>query len=223
MAQRGGLSQSAIARWSGRADMKQNRAYDHMSEFELVAMLREHDSTLSLSWPMEEIATHIAKLIPITRQEFNTLTMPTAHITEYGFCIHDFVMSPCQRFRDCLNCSEQVCIKGDKRLDRIRERYRQVKELKEKAEAEIAAGTAGADRWHEVHSMTEERLKQLLEILEDPSIPDGTIVKLRNEHEYSPLRRALEAKSAAGKIPVGQQRLVDGLRGLGIGNGEASD
>ncbi|EKD74304.1 MAG: hypothetical protein ACD_45C00005G0009 [uncultured bacterium] len=36
MAQRDGLSQSEIARWSGRADIKQNRVYDHMSEFELV-------------------------------------------------------------------------------------------------------------------------------------------------------------------------------------------
>lgn len=37
MAQRGGLSQSEITRCSGRADMKQNRVYEHMSEFELWA------------------------------------------------------------------------------------------------------------------------------------------------------------------------------------------
>jgi len=157
MVQRGGLSQAEIARWSGRADIKQNQTYDHMSEFELVAMLRSHDTGLSLNQPLEEIAAQIAEVIPMTRQEFNSLTMPTAHVTEYGFCVHDFVMSPCQRFRDCLNCSEQVCIKGDQRVDRIRKRYLQVKKLKDKAEMEIAAGTAGADRWYEVHSLTEER------------------------------------------------------------------
>ncbi len=94
----------------------------------------------------------IASRIPMTRQEFNTLAMPTAHITEYGFCIHDFTMSPCQRFRDCLNCTEQVCIKGDRRLDRIKERHRIVKELRDKAAQEINDGTAGADRWYQ--SMT---------------------------------------------------------------------
>jgi len=220
MVQRGGLSQAEIARWSGRADIKQNQTYDHMSEFELVAMLRSHDTGLSLNQPLEEIAAQIAEVIPMTRQEFNSLTMPTAHVTEYGFCVHDFVMSPCQRFRDCLNCSEQVCIKGDQRVDRIRKRYLQVKKLKDKAEMEIAAGTAGADRWYEVHSLTEERLKQLVKILEDVSIPDGAIVKLRNEHEFSPLRRAVEAKSKAGKLAGGQQHLMDGLRDLmGIGHG----
>jgi len=214
MAQRGGLSQSEIARWSGRVDIKQNRVYDHMSEFELVDMLRHHDVALTLDRPLEEIAEQIASQIPMTRQEFNTLTIPTAHVTEYGFCIHDYVMAPCQRFRNCLNCSEQVCIKGDRRLDRIRARYAQVKELKERAEREIAEGSAGADRWYDIHALTEKRLAALITILEDPSIKDGAIVRLRNEHEFSPLRRAVEAKAEAGRLSEDQQPLLDGLRGL---------
>ena len=36
-AQRGGLSQLQIAKWSGRAEVKQNRTYNHMSEYEMVA------------------------------------------------------------------------------------------------------------------------------------------------------------------------------------------
>lgn len=214
MAQRGGLSQAEIARWAGRKEVKQNRVYDHMTEFELVDMLRNHDPDLTLDRPLAEIAEQIASQIPMTRQEFNTLTIPTAHVTEYGFCVHDFVMSPCQRFRDCLNCTEQNCIKGDRRLDRIKVRYAQVKRLKEQAEREIANGSAGADRWYEIHALTERRLKALIAILEDPSIPNGAIVRLRNEHEFSPLRRAVEAKAGAGKLSVDQQPLLDGLRGL---------
>lgn len=195
MAQRGGLSQSEIARWSGRADIKQNRVYDHMSEFELVDMIRSHDNALSLDQSLEEIAEQIASKIPMTRQEFNTLAMPTAHITEYGFCIHDFTMSPCQRFRDCLNCTEQVCLKGDRRIDRLKERYTIVEKLRDKAAQEIKEGTAGADRWYQIHDLTEKRLRELIGIMENPDIQNGAIIKLRNENEFSPLRRAIEARS----------------------------
>lgn len=214
MAQRGGLSQSEIARWSGRVDMKQNRSYDHMSEFELVEMIRSNDQSLSLDRPLQEISEQISARIPMTRQEFNTLSMPTAHVTEYGFCVHDFVMSPCQRFRDCLNCSEQVCIKGDHRVERIRVRHSQVKVLADRAEREISEGVAGADRWYEIHQLTEKRLAELISIFENPNIPNGTIIRLRNEHEFSPWRRAVETKISAGHFKKEQQALIEGLQVL---------
>ncbi len=195
LAQRGGLSQAELARWSGRIDIRQNRAYDHMSEFELVDMLRAHDSDLRLDRPLQEISERLAEKLPMTQQEFNALAMPTAHVTEFGFCIHDFVMSPCQRFRDCLNCTEQVCIKGDRRLDHLRHRLQQVSELVARAEEEIAEGTAGADRWYEIHLKTQARLSELISILENPSIPDGTIVRLRDDEDFSPLRRTLRSRS----------------------------
>ncbi len=214
MAQRGGLSQAEIARWSGRADMKQNRVYDHMSEFELVDMLRSHDTALSLDSPLEEIAEQIATQLPMTQQEFNVLAMPTAHVTEYGFCVHDFVMSPCQRFRDCMNCSEQVCIKGDRRLERIRARYEHVRQLKDRADQEIKEGAAGADRWYEIHSLTEARLKELIGILENPSIENGVIIRLRNEFEFSPLRRVLESKTRVEELTVENKPMLEDLRSL---------
>lgn len=215
MAQRGGLSQSEIARWSGRADIKQNRVYDHMSEFELVDMIRSHDNALSLDQPLEEIAEQIASKIPMTRQEFNTLAMPTAHITEYGFCIHDFTMSPCQRFRDCLNCTEQVCVKGDRRIDHLRERHTIIEKLRDKAAQEIKEGTAGADRWYQIHDLTEKRLRELIGIMENPNIQPGAIIKLRNENEFSPLRRAIEAKTEKNEP---EQSLIEDMQKL-LGGG----
>jgi len=214
MAQRGGLSQTEIARWSGRADMKQNRVYDHMSEFELVDMLRSHDASLVLDKPLEEIAVEIAAKIPMSRQEFNTLSIPTAHLTEYGFCIHDYTMSPCQRFRDCLNCTEQVCIKGDRRIDGLKERHTIIVRLKEQAEQEILDGTAGADRWYEIHDLTEKRLKELIGIMEDPTISEGTIIKLRNDYEFSPLRRAVEARVQQNQHTDPEQPLLENLQKL---------
>lgn len=220
MAQRGGLSQAEVARWSGRADIKQNRAYDHMSEFELVDMIRTHDSSLSLEKSFDEIAEQVAQKLPLTKQEFNTLAIPTAHVTEYGFCIHDFTMSPCQRFRDCINCTEQACVKGDRRLSRLKERYKIVKKLRDDAAQEIKDGAAGADRWFQIHDLTEKRLNELIEIMEDKNVPNGSIIKLRNQNEFSPLRRAVEAKNKKLSIDKANSNLLQDLQKiLGDGNG----
>ncbi len=116
VAQRGGLSQVQIAKWSGRADRKQNRTYNHMSEYEMVARAEELDTALTLFGPSGDPDKHL----PITIQEFNMLEKGAAHVTEFGICIHDFTMTPCNKYRDCLNCNEQVCIKGEKeKLKRI--------------------------------------------------------------------------------------------------------
>lgn len=220
MAQRGGLSQSEVARWSGRADMKQNRDYDHMSEFELVDMLRSRDESLALDGPLEELADQISAKTPMTRQEFNSLSMPTAHITELGFCVHDFTMSPCQRHRDCLNCSEQVCVKGDKRLDGLYDVYDKAKRLREQAEQEIAEGSAGADRWYEHQCKTEARARELISVMENPDIVNGAIVKLRNPNEFSPLRRAVESRvSDEDTVDEEERTMLEDMRNLLGGEG----
>lgn len=194
MAQRGGMSQIEIARWSGRVEVKQNRVYDHMSEFEIVDILRKKDSELVLHGSLEELRKEISKKLPIDRQAFNILAIPTAHITEVGYCVHDYTMSPCQKHLDCLNCSEQVCVKGDMRLKNVQDICDKNKTLLEKMEADIASGAAGADRWYEHTKLTLKRAENLLAILNDPDIPNGTFVKLHNPNEFSPLNRALEVQ-----------------------------
>ena len=193
MSHRGGLSSSEIARWRGSKDERQNRAYNQRSEFELVAMLREHDTALIKSKSEVEIAEQIKMALPVTTAEFNALEKPTAHITELGFCIHDFVMSPCQRFRDCLNCTEQVCVKGDRRLEALREQLSMVEEQLDAAKEGAAEGLYGADPWTQIQTQTRDRLQNLIEIMEDPSVPEGALVRLANPREFSPAIRALRA------------------------------
>jgi hypothetical protein len=194
VAQRGGLAQSDLARWSGRADPLQNRVYDHMSEFELSDKIRLQNPALALDTPLKDMAAAIAVNMPKTRQEFNLLTDPVVHITEIGFCVHDFVLTPCQLFRDCLNCTEQVCVKGDGRLKGLYERRVLVEAQVQKAKQEIEEGSAGADRWYEIQVKTLGRLDALIAILEDPNVPAGAIIRLRDGNEFNPLRRAMESR-----------------------------
>lgn len=196
IANQGGLSQELIAKWSGRADPKQNRVYNHMTEWEMVAKAEALDTSLTLFGPKGEISQHV----PVTTQEVNLMERGAMHVSVWGVCSHDFIMSPCEKFRDCLNCEEHVCIKGlsedsAERLTRIKLRLGQVEKDFAETEAAIANGFAGADRWYEYQQKTVVRLRQLVEILESPQVPDGAQIKLRDGRDFSHLRRVIRLKA----------------------------
>jgi len=209
IAQRGGLSQLQIAKWSGRAEVKQNRTYNHMSEYEMVAKAEELDTSLALFGPSGEVDKHV----PISIQEFNTMEKGAVHVTEFGVCVHDFTMSPCQKYRDCLNCSEQICIKGeDEKLTRIKKRLEQVEQQYLASKQAMDEGLTGADRWYEYHKNTLSHLQELVSILENPDVADGAQIKLRNDKAFSPLRRAIESKVASPQLRSEEEtKLLDDM------------
>lgn len=116
-------------------------------------------------------------------------------MTEYGYCVHDYTISPCEKYRDCVNCTEQVCIKGDDaKMNRIQERLTKSEHLLSLAEAAEETRDIGADRWYQYHKKTVARLQELLTILENPAIDDGTQIKLAG-NDFSQFRRVAEKKS----------------------------
>jgi hypothetical protein len=115
----------------------------------------------------------------ISRDEFAQLIVPTAHTTEIGFCIHDYSGPPCETHRDCINCEELVCIKGDSTKNaEVRRQLQEGRRLLAQAEAAMKESNYGADRWVVHQRMTVERLEQLCSILDDPSVPVGTFITL---------------------------------------------
>lgn len=175
LAQAGGLSEVDIAMWSGRRNVKQNAAYNHVSDRDVVATLRKAvgDKELAVG-PL----AHVSKRSLVSRDEFANLKVVTAHTTEYGYCIHDFTMLPCQMFVDCLNCNEQVCIKGDLvRTANIRRQLAETEALLKKARDAMSDGDYGSDRWVQHQTLTHTRLQQLCTLLDDPSIPVGSAIQ----------------------------------------------
>lgn len=222
LANRGGLSEEQIAKWAGRADPKQNRVYNHMSEWEMVAKAEALDTSLALFGPKGEVSQHV----PVSTHEINLMERGAVHVSLWGVCGHDFIMSPCEKFRDCLNCEEHVCIKGlgtdnAERLTRIKMRLAQVEKDYTEAQVAMDKGYAGADRWHEYHQKTVERLRQLVEILESPQIPEGSQIKLRDGKDFSHLRRVIRVKAleALERQAPDAALLSDMSRLLGAGHG----
>jgi len=193
-AQRGDLGQLDIAKWSGRANIHQNAVYNHMADDEYVAAARETGIGNGL----------VAKIkvnAPVTFSDLQAVGEGIAHVTEFGFCVHDYSMVPCQRHRDCLNCTEQVCVKGDaEKLERLKLQRDGIRLQLEKAKAASAEGIYGADRWTQHQLKTLERADALINLLESSQTPDGTVIWLSNDQEHSPLKRAIAARSSGAAL-----------------------
>ncbi|SAK86964.1 hypothetical protein AWB77_04670 [Caballeronia fortuita] len=193
LAQAGGLSQLDITKWSGRKEVRQNRYYDHETSNAVVARIRAAvgDNTRFFgplaTGPRAEL---------ITRDEFARLKVPTAHTTDFGYCVHDYVMSPCEMHRDCLNCSEQVCVKGGAEKEkRVRQAHSEATQLLSMAEQAEADGELGANEWAEHHKAHLARVKALLDVLDDPAVPRGAVIQLMSVDTPSRLEHAVQARA----------------------------
>lgn len=195
LAQRGAMGQLDVAKWSARANIHQNATYNHMTDDEHVEMAREVGVGVAL--------TKIRENSPVTLADLDAAGEGIAHITIFGFCVHDYSMLPCQKHRDCLNCTEQVCVKGDdSKLQRLKSHRDAIRAQLAKAQAANQDGIYGADRWSQHQIKTLERADQLIQILEAKDTPDGTIIRLSNDQEFSPLKRAIAARSTAPSLPA---------------------
>lgn len=197
LAQAGGMSELDIAKWSGRKDVHQNDAYNHVSDRDLQARLSElrkeaqHESSTELA-PQVRIS-----LIP--REKFKEMGIQAAHTTDFGMCIHDFVMSPCALHQDCINCNEQICVKGDKVGEaNTRAKFEDTASLLDEAKAANDDGVCGAQQWVKHQDTTYRRLTELIAILDDPQVPVGALIRLTQIKPASRIQHAVEARKALG-------------------------
>lgn len=192
----GGVSPLDIALHAGRKDPKQNVHYDNLSHHDIHQKFGEVIGDKLFS-PLAVAASNLPAVVDdstsLTKDEFLQLNVASAHTTEFGYCIHNFAMSPCELHRDCVNCTEHVCIKGDEaKTERLRFQLRVVERQLAGVEKEIAEGTCGADRWYEKHKQTYARLKELVAAMDDDSIPAGSLIQLSGIQQRNPTTAAID-------------------------------
>jgi hypothetical protein len=214
----GNLGQDDIARWSGRADISQNSSYFHPDPDRILERIRR--AKIHHRNAIEDDLSDKALTIrePITVEEARALKPVAAHITELGFCEHDFALEPCPNFRDCINCADHLCVKGDSRTPLVREALEErldfAKELSAEADQAAAEGFYGGDPWSLIQKLTVERLSQLTEIMESAEVPDGSIVRLGHAEMFTSIQRAL-AKRGMNLVEVQRRYQVNGRLSLG--------
>jgi hypothetical protein len=135
---------------------------------------------------------------PVTRAQFKAAKYTTTHVTEHGYCVHDYLLLPCQRQRNCLECTEHRCIKGDKaKTERVRFCLHEAEEQLARDEQACAEGTIGADVYLRQNRRRVNELRELVAILDDPNVPEGSEIVFSGE-EYSPIIKAIDQRIALG-------------------------
>lgn len=196
MAERGEMDSLDLAMFAGRSRIEDNRAYDlrPISEFkeESRKLLELLDGRLVLREVEENVPVTFAALGRKDR-------IGTVQVSGYGYCEHDWTMTPCTKAGECISCKEHACVKG---LPKNVENLKQLEEIvqNELNRAAIATheGFQGANAWLVYHGKKLAIIKTLLKYLEDDQLPDGLILRIPEELDVS-----------LTKIALGEQNLIN--------------
>lgn len=237
-AQRAGLTDEQIAHWSGRKNVAQNAVYDHRTTAERVdharAAVEKVQANVSLGGTSSSVDSDVIqgqwviKVVPRVRSaQDQTDIQPhmSGLKTLYGECHHDWSFAPCEGFVKCLDCSEHACIKGSdedartklSRLETLRQSV-----LEEVAKAKLASeDDVDAQDWLQVQQRYAAKVDELISILQNESVPDGSVIRSAYGQHPSHLHRALRGlalkalESGTDSASVMQDLLLAIDKGLG--------
>ncbi|MEW8419011.1 MAG: hypothetical protein AB2690_17360 [Candidatus Thiodiazotropha endolucinida] len=220
VAERAGMDDYTLAVWAARADPKHNAHYDlrtpeERAESKRALMVPEGADGQISSLAEVSTAPTAIQLIrmgqPVALIELGTQMVGAAQATLYGWCTTDWAQNPCSKSHQCLVCKELKCVKGDDvKLANLKRHAEFLERQLEVARKAVEEDEYGAEVWFE-HSKKEfaeasrtiQRLtwelthaKTFVAILEDPSVPDGSVISIPPSHDVDPAIRALEAREA---------------------------
>lgn len=195
----GELSDIDIDLWSGRTS--RGEAYNHVSSSEIADRAALLVGNTASTLP----AVKATSMKLYARNEFKRLGIESGHTTAFGYCVHDFSASPCEKHEECLDCSEQFCIKGDLvRESNIRREREELEILVARAEAACESSVYGADRWLERQKVKLKRASDLISIMDNPNVPYGVPIRLNGAGNYSRIEhvRSIAAEDS-GRTELG--------------------
>lgn len=169
LAKRYGVSIEEITEWSSRASKQQTRTYLH----ETAEQKLEKASTIMQTKQEHET------LQPVTEDEAASYGQGPYHRSRYGICRRNWRAGPCIKFADCTNCSELLACKGDKiALETIKNDRDNMIRTNDAAQRAIDAGERSASLWIEKATPQIQRLIALVDVMENPDIPDGSPIQV---------------------------------------------
>ena len=101
-----GVPDHVIARWQGREHIGDLTAYKHLTPSERVETFQAALKRGGLRGPVVDM---YFSLYGDVREAFINGQLQAVHVTPLGLCIHDFKVSPCPKFLNCVNdCEDYV-------------------------------------------------------------------------------------------------------------------
>ncbi|KPW03623.1 hypothetical protein [Pseudoalteromonas sp. P1-8] len=198
-----------IAKWSGRADIEQNKAYDGRTQEQksrltkrighvvngdgvmTVAQANQFLSPYTSEFPPPAIVLHDLGL-PVSLKSLGINRQGVAQFTGLGYCVHNYSESPCVKNGDCAVCSDHECLKGlPNTIEELKNLEKLYEEQLEDAVAKAGDKVFGADRWVTALGFRLSKIKTIITMIEDPNKPDGTPIRIPDELDPSPVKRSL--------------------------------
>ncbi|EOC1680100.1 DNA-binding protein, partial [Cronobacter sakazakii] len=152
----GEMSELDIAKWSGRINANQNRVYNHVSEEDMLDKIKAIKLNRSNYCQRESIPTNELTI------DFDNLNQGAIHLTEFGYCVHNYLIKPCAKINHLIECDNET--PDINSVDRIRLQSVRGKVMQLKRITQIAYenGDYGADKWLQHHKKNLERINKLL-------------------------------------------------------------
>ena len=200
MAERGEMDSLDLAMFAGRSRIEDNRAYDlrPMSEFKAESrkLLELGLESLDGTTALEAVKVNV----PVTFEMLGHKDrIGTVQVSGYGYCEHDWTMTPCTKAGECISCKEHACVKGlPKNVEHLKQLEDVVQNELNRAAAATQEGFHGANAWLVYHGKKLAIIKTLLKYLEDDQLPDGLILRIPEELDVS-----------LTKIALGEQNLMN--------------
>jgi len=193
-----GVTVKEITEWSSRASKRQTHTYLH----ETAEQKLERASLL-----MDTKQEH-ENLQPVSEEEAAEYGQGPYHRSRYGICRRSWRAGPCIKFADCINCSELLACKGDRvALETIKNDLANISSTRAAALKAIDAGERSASLWLEKSQHQEQRLIALVDVMENPEIPDGSPIQMTGS-DFSHEARLVGTKAKEAGVELLQKEQV---------------
>lgn len=202
MAERGEMDSLDLAMFAGRSRVEDNLAYDLRPMSELKA---ESKKLLNLGLASLDGTTALKAVkvnVPVTFEMLGRKDrIGTVQVSGYGYCEHDWTMTPCTKAGECISCKEHACVKGlPKNVEHLKQLEDVVQNELNRAATAMQEGFHGSNAWLVYHSKKLAIIKTLLKYLEDDQLPDGLILRIPEELDVSLTKIALGEKNLINTV-----------------------
>ncbi len=188
LAKQSGISNDVITAWSSRSSNRQTMTY----------LDNDFGEAADAAASMLEYAVERSAKAPVTSEEAEIYGQGPIHRSRYGLCRRSWRVGPCNKFADCLNCSQVLICKGDRfAADVISAEREKLAKTYHAAQDAITRGERAATRWIKVNGPQIKKLDALLSILNDPDIPDGSPIEITSTVDFSHEQTMISEKAEA--------------------------
>ena len=201
-AERGGMDTYDLARFAGRARIQDNIAYDLRPMEELH---KESRRILELATSYEDGTKALSAVkanIPVSFEMLgNKDRIGTVQVTAWGFCEHDWAMTPCSKAGECVTCKEHACVKGlPKSLEKLQQLEKIITHEIQRADNEVKDGTYGANKWLIYHTKKLAVIKTLITMMGNDNLPDGYVIRIPAELDENMTKIALREHGLQAEV-----------------------